>query len=146
MDGRQIYRRRSKTRLSKRTIAIPRFLIESLRRHKDRQLMKRAKVGSTWQDIDLVFCNPYGGYRSRSSTKESFEWLLKKLGLPHMRVHDLRHNASTFLQMVLRMPAKMVQDILGHEDLSMTFDYTHTDLDMQHERMNDLDDFFNGLS
>jgi len=63
-----------------------------------------------------------------------------------MRVHDLRHNASTFLQMVLRMPAKMAQDILGHDDLKMTFDYTHTDLDMQRGMMDDMDTFFSGLS
>lgn len=93
-----------------------------------------------------MFCNPFGGFRSRNSTKVSFDALLKKLELPHMRVHDLRHNASTFLQMVLRVPAKMVQDILGHDDLEMTFDYTHTDLDMQREAMGDLDDFFNGLA
>lgn len=134
-----------KTTKSMRTIALPRFLVASLQRHRERQQARREKVGNKWQDLDLIFCNPFGWYRSRSSTRESFEWLLKKLGLPHMRVHDLRHNASTFLQLVLRMPAKMVQDILGHDDLSMTFDYTHTDLDMQRERMDDLDDFFNGL-
>jgi integrase len=44
------------------------------------------------------------------------------------------------------MPAKMVQDILGHDDLDMTFDYTHTDLDMQRGMMDDLDRFFDGLS
>lgn len=63
-----------------------------------------------------------------------------------MRVHDLRHNASTFLQMVLRMPAKLVQDILGHDDLEMTFDYTHSDLDMQREMMDNMDKFFDNLS
>lgn len=135
-----------KTANSKRTIALPRFLIESLKRHRERQMARRTKVGAAWQDQDLVFCNPFGKYRSRSSTRASFDALLKRVGLPHMRIHDLRHNASTFLQMVLRMPAKMVQDILGHDDLSMTFDYTHTDLDMQRGMMDDLDDFFNDLS
>ena len=72
--------------------------------------------------------------------------LLTGIGLPDMRVHDLRHNASTFLQMVLRMPAKMVQDILGHDDLEMTFDYTHTDLDMQRSMMGDFDQFFRSVS
>ena len=135
-----------KTKKSKRTIVLPRFLVASLKRHKERQNARRAKVGGDWQNLNLVFSNPYGDYRSRSSTKESFEGLLKKIGLPHMRVHDLRHNASTFLQIVLRMPAKLVQDILGHDDLEMTFDYTHSDLDMQREMMDDLDSFFDGLS
>jgi integrase len=135
-----------KSQKSKRTIVLPRFLIESLIRHRQRQLSRRAKVGAAWQDLDLVFCNPVGGFRSRTSTKVSLDALLKKLGLPLMRVHDLRHNASTFLQMVLRVPAKMVQDILGHDDLEMTFDYTHTDLDMQREMMDDLDNFFNELN
>jgi len=135
-----------KTKKSKRTIILPRFLIESLKRHRERQTVQRATVGDSWQDLNLVFCNPSGGFRNRGTTRESFATLLKRIGLPHMRVHDLRHNASTFLQMVLRMPAKMAQDILGHDDLKMTFDYTHTDLDMQRGMMDDMDTFFSGLS
>ena len=135
-----------KSKKSKRTIVLPRFLMESLKRHKKRQTARRARVGDTWQDLDLVFSNPVGGFRSRTSTKVSFDALLRKLGLPPMRVHDLRHNASTFLQIVLRMPAKMVQDILGHDDLEMTFGYTHPDLDMQRSMMGDLDTFFDTLS
>lgn len=98
-----------------------------------------------WQALDLVFCGPTGGYRHQTKTRENFNRLLKKIGLPHMRVHDLRHNASTFLQMVLKMPAKMVQDILGHDDLEMMFDYTHSDLDTQRGMMDDLDRFFHDL-
>lgn len=134
-----------KTKKSKRIIILPRFLLDSLKRHWERQEIQRAKAGDAWQALDLIFCNPTGGYRHQTKTREAFKRLLKKIGLPCMRVHDLRHNASTFLQMVLRMPAKMVQDILGHDDLEMTFDYTHTDLDTQREMMDDLDRFFDDL-
>lgn len=135
-----------KSEKSKRTVVLPRFLLASLQRHKERQEVQRAKAGDAWQNLNLVFCGPTGGYRHQTKTRESFNRLLKKIGLPRMRVHDLRHNASTFLQMVLRMPAKMVQDILGHDDLEMTFDYTHSDLDMQRAMIDDLDKFFDGLS
>lgn len=135
-----------KSKKSKRTVALPLFLIDSLKRHRERQMEQRAKADSSWQDLNLVFCNPSGQFRSRPGIQALMRPLLKKLGLPLMRVHDLRHNASTFLQMVLRVPAKMVQDILGHDDLETTFDYTHTDLDMQREMMDDFDRFFRGLS
>jgi integrase len=135
-----------KTQKSQRTVILPRFLVESLKRHRERQEIQRAKVGESWQALNLVFCNPTGGYRYQADTRKSFHRLVKKIGLPHMRIHDLRHNASTFLQMVLRMPAKMVQDILGHEDLEMTFGYTHPDLDTQREMMDELDRLLDDLS
>ncbi len=134
-----------KTKKSKRTIVLPLFLAASLKRHRERQEAQHAKAGDAWQALDLVFCGPLGGYRHQTKTRENFNRLLKKIGLPHMRVHDLRHNASTFLQMILRMPAKMVQDILGHDDLEQTFDYTHSDLDTQRGMMDDLDRFFDDL-
>lgn len=135
-----------KTSKSKRTIILPLFLVESLKQHRERQLVQRAKAGDAWQENNLVFCGPKGNFGSRRRMVKSMKLLLKEIGLPDMRVHDLRHNASTFLQMVLRMPAKMVQDILGHDDLEMTFDYTHTDLDAQRAMMDEFDQFFNRLS
>lgn len=124
---------------------LPHFLIESLHRHQKRQEARREKAGEAWKDLNLVFCNPHGEFLHPTTIRQNFTALLKRIGFPYMRVHDLRHNASTFLQMILRMPAKLVQDILGHDDLEMTFNYTHSDLDMQREMMDDMDRFFSGL-
>ncbi len=50
--------------------------------------------------------------------------LMKKAGLPPIRLHDLRHTAATILATVAS--PKQVQEFLGHEDISTTMNvYTH---------------------
>ena len=54
-----------------------------------------------------------------------FDQLLISAGLPHIRFHDLRHSAATFL-FSMKVHPKVVQEILGHSQISMTLDiYSH---------------------
>jgi integrase len=45
--------------------------------------------------------------------------LLKKAGLPDIRFHDLRHSTATLL-LSKGVHPKIVQEILGHSEISMT--------------------------
>lgn len=46
-------------------------------------------------------------------------------GLPHMRYHDLRHSAASFLA-AQGVPITVAKDILGHSDIRLTANiYTH---------------------
>jgi integrase len=50
---------------------------------------------------------------------------LKQSGLPEIRFHDLRHSSATLL-LSLGVHPKVVQEILGHSQISMTLDiYSH---------------------
>jgi integrase len=50
---------------------------------------------------------------------------LAKAGLPHIRVHDLRHTVATILLQGGAHP-KLVQDLLGHSTVTLTLDtYSH---------------------
>jgi integrase len=130
-----------KTEKSKRTIALPRFVVRSLEKHRIRQLEVRLQAGSQWQDRDLVFCNAVGYYRNPATTEQAFHRLLVRAGLPSMRIHDLRHSAATLLIMVMKMPPNLVQELLGHDDIETTLGlYTHADPDMQREMMHALDE------
>lgn len=131
-----------KTEASQRTVVLPRFVIRFLARHKVYQQELRAKAGDQWQNLDLVFCGMTGGYRNPAATSKCFYRLLTRAGLPHMRVHDLRHSAATLLATRMKMPANLVQDLLGHEDIEMTLGlYAHSDLEMQRQMMDNLDGF-----
>lgn len=131
-----------KTEASQRTIVLPHFVIRFLARHKVHQQELRAKIGDQWQDLDLVFCGLTGGYRNPAATGKCFYRLLTRAGLSHMRIHDLRHSAATLLANRMKMPANLVQDLLGHDDIEVTLGlYAHTDLEMQRQMMDDLDDF-----
>jgi integrase len=64
--------------------------------------------------------------------KRSYKPLLKRVGLPLMSFHDLRHTFAT-LMMPNEHP-KVVQEMLGHSRIGTTLDtYSHVLPDMQDE-------------
>src|SRR5215212_6745406 len=61
----------------------------------------------------------------------SFKPLLKRLGLPPIRFHDLRHTFATLMLSNGEHP-KIVQEILGHAQITLTLDtYSHVSPRMQ---------------
>ena len=65
--------------------------------------------------------------------------LLERVGLPRVRFHDLRHSAATLL-LSLGVYPKVVQELLGHSQISVTLDtYSHILPDMQRDAMTELD-------
>ena len=99
---------------------------ESLRSHHARQGEERLRVGSLWQDNDLVFPTTTGTTKSGTNlTGRHFKPLLKRAELPAIRLHDLRHTCATILLMAGKHP-KFVQELLGHASISITLDtYSH---------------------
>jgi integrase len=74
----------------------------------------------------LVFCDTHGGpLRKSNLLRRSFLPLLKRAGLSAMRFHDLRHTAATLL-LAQGVHPKIVQERLGHSQISLTLDtYSH---------------------
>ncbi len=59
-----------------------------------------------------------------------------------MRFHDLRHSAATLL-LSMGVHVKVVQEILGHSNITMTADtYSHVLPSMQEDAMSKWDDEF----
>jgi integrase len=115
-----------------RTLLLPQPVCALLKTHRIRQQEARHKAGSTWQEHDLVFCNRWGCLLHEANMRSAFYKVLTKAGLPHMRIHDLRHSASTLLALMGVHP-RVAQEILGHSDMDMTFYYTHVFPSMQQE-------------
>ncbi|MBV9019862.1 MAG: site-specific integrase [Chloroflexi bacterium] len=66
--------------------------------------------------------------------------LQKKADLPDIRFHDLRHSAATLL-LSLGVHPKVVQEILGHSQITMTMDiYSHVLPSMHEEAMHPLNE------
>ena len=73
-----------------------------------------------------------------------FDTLLAEVGLPQMRLHDLRHSAATLL-LSMGVHPKVVQELLGHSHISMTMDtYSHVLPGMQQDAMDKWDNHFGG--
>jgi len=120
--GGLIFRERKGTK--KLTLPVPPQLAPILRAHRTAQLAERLRAGETWQDHDLVFCQPNG--RPIDPRDDSDDWhaLLDEAGVRRARVHDGRHTAGTLL-IEQGVHVRVVQEILGHSDIRLTQRYTH---------------------
>ena len=95
-----------------------------------------------WEDRNLVFCTALGMPLNPNKVLERFKTVLKKAGLPDIRFHDLRHSAATML-LAMGVHPKVVQELLGHNQISMTMDiYSHVLPTMQKEAMDKMNDAF----
>jgi len=80
------------------------------------------KVNGAW-----LFHAPQGGPLSEGNWKRSVRWstAIKTIGVPTLRVHDLRHTAAS-VWLGSGADPKVVQRILGHASAAMTMDlYGH---------------------
>jgi integrase len=71
----------------------------------------------------LVFTTPTGAPLNARVLLRAFQGKLGEAGLPKVRFHDLRHACSSLLQAGGISP-KVVQEQLGHADMTMTLRYT----------------------
>ena len=85
-----------------------------------------------WQDTGLVFTWEDGRAYHPEYLSQAFERLVKKLGLPPVRLHDLRHCAAT-LSLAAGVHMKKIQVLLGHSSYSLTAD-TYTSVLPQFEK------------
>lgn len=129
-----------KTAKSRRQIKLPLFVVEILIKHQAQQNEHRCKNPETWLDKGLVFTGATGNYISLTTLRKTFNNVLKQAGLPHMRFHDLRHSAATIMLSKGTHP-KVVQEILGHSQISVTLDvYSHVLPSMQEDVTKRWDD------
>jgi integrase len=128
-----------KTQKSRRTILIAPFALQALKEHALRQLEEKKKAGTSWQEHDYVFSTSRGTHLNPTrDVLDQLKALLKKADLPAIRFHDLRHSAATLL-LSLGVHPKVVQEILGHSQITMTMDiYSHVLPGMQQEAMSRL--------
>jgi integrase len=114
-----------------------------LKVHRIRQVEGRLKA-EVYKDEDLVFADSIGEPLHPNSVAYRFNRLIAKARLPRIRFHDLRHTAAT-LMLANNIHPKIVQERLGHADVSMTLNrYSHVTMDMQREAADRLDNLIGG--
>ncbi len=120
-----------KTKLSKREILLSDDVVSALTEY-DR---RRAENSEGW------FLRIRNGKRiSSNSLNNRFNRVQRKLSLPHIRFHDLRHTYATVM-MKNGINPKIVSRILGHSSVGITLDlYSHYDIDMQRPALAEITD------
>ncbi len=95
----------------------------ALRARQAAQARQRAACGAAWPDNDLVFTDDEGYHLVPNTVSNHIQATLKRAGLGHLRLHDLRHGASTLLS-VVGAPERIKMGILGHTRPAQSIDYT----------------------
>ena len=92
-----------------------------------------------WQNKNLVFSNAEGGYLSYRTVYDCFKRIVRKMGHPDLRFHDLRHTYAT-LSLKGGDDVKTVQNNLGHASAKITMDtYAHATQDMRRDSANRME-------
>ena len=109
-----------------RSIQLTPQAVQALERHREAQADHRAKLGEIWKENGLVFPSTMGTPMNPDNlVSRSFKPLLRRAGLPMIRFHDLRHTFG-YLMIEAGEHPKIVQEILGHSQISLTLDtYSH---------------------
>ncbi len=114
-----------KTPRSRRTLALDSRTVAVLTEHRETQAELKRLVGERYVDQDFVFTRPDGSPIHPDYLSQTFERSVRRLGLPKIRLHDLRHTHAT-LGLAAGVPAKVMSERLGHATVSFTLDvYTH---------------------
>jgi integrase len=127
--GRETIADRTKGR-EDRAIAIEPPVAEALKRHRVMQHERRL-ASATWHDLNLVFDRGDGMWLGQNTWQKWHAAFCERIGVPKIRLHDLRHTAAT-LMVRQGIHPEMISTILGHATIAITMDrYSHLSVDDQ---------------
>ena len=89
--------------------------------YKARRATWQLKAGPVWPETGLFFVRPDGRAWHPSSVSQRFRRLVKRAGLPPIRLHDLRHVSAT-VALDAGVDIKIVSEQLGHSTTTLTRD------------------------
>ena len=113
-----------KTARSRRTLPLPRVLVDALREHRRAQELEREEA-SSWHDSGLVFTTSKGTMIEPRNLNRFLDEAIARAGLRRIRFHDLRHTCASLL-LAQGVSPRVVMEVLGHSQMSMTTDlYGH---------------------
>jgi len=113
-----------KSHRSTRTLSLPAFLVEALKRCRKSQNERRLMLGESWHELDLV-CERGDGQPLRPDTiSKQFRTVARAADLD-ITFHGLRHTHAS-LMLAAGADLKVTSSRLGHSSISITADlYTH---------------------
>lgn len=133
-----------KTDAALRVVYVPNALLSSLRAHYEHIIRERAVLADEYLPHDLVVCTKNGNWVHPNNFRRAFKVTVQLLGIPEIRLHDLRHTHATFL-MANKVNPKIIQERLGHKNVMVTLNtYSHVMPSMQLEAAGTFDELFKG--
>ncbi|MFF0371236.1 site-specific integrase [Micromonospora sp. NPDC005087] len=115
------HQKRPKSDAGNREVILDPDTVAVLTAYKARRAAWRLAARREWPDTGLFFVRPDGRPWHPSAVTQRFRRLVKRAGLPPIRLHDLRHGAATFA-LDAGVDIKVVSDQLGHSTTTLTRD------------------------
>ena len=130
-----------------RMITVAPSVMNLLKKQKSQQAQMRLLAGKAWNNsLDLVFTNELGGHLSHFTVYIHFKRIVKELGMPEERFHDLRHSFAV-ASIESGDDIKTVQSNLGHATASFTLDvYGHISQKMRQQSADRMEQFIQKVS
>ena len=130
-----------------RVVTVAKAVMDILREEKEWQEHNREIAELVWQnDWNLVFTNEIGGHLCHFTVYRRFKEVVKEIGLPKERFHDLRHSFAV-VSLESGDDIKTVQTNLGHATSSFTLDvYGHVSQNMRRQSAERMNSFIQTVS
>ncbi|MFD7480859.1 tyrosine recombinase XerC [Streptomyces sp. NPDC059837] len=110
----------TKTRKSRRTIALPRQVVDVLEEHLRWQRQERASKGTEWSPAGRVFTTRSGEPLDAANVRRDFKAIVKKAGLePEWTPRELRHSFVSLLS-DHGIPLERIALLVGHSSQATT--------------------------
>ena len=131
-----------KTSRSTRTIKLPAEIFKYLKRLRLQQKERQLMLGPKYAVSNAVLQNDMGEPLHPSLLYRWYRTFTDSVGLPHIRLHDLRHTHASMLA-YMKTDKMQISERLGHSQLSTTMNiYTHLFLDADQQIADDLSDVY----
>ena len=138
-----------------RTVALPRFAIEALRRHRAAQAAERLAAGPLWRpavvldgpderEANLVFRRLDGAPIRQDELEDHLTELCEHASVPRLTPHKLLRHGGATLMLAQGASLATIREILGHSTVKVTEMYAHVLDDAKREVADRLDDLLGG--
>lgn len=117
-----IYTKEPKTSSSYRNVSIPDSVVEMLEEYKLWYDNQKELCGEFWHDSDRLFVQDNGKPMHPDTISKWFGKFIKKIGLPVINFHGIRHTNATLL-ISQNVDVAVVAARLGHAQISTTFNF-----------------------
>jgi len=111
----------TKTRKSRRSLAMPERAVRALESHRVTQARIRTEAGANWQDNNLVFSTRVGTAQDVNNVRRDFRKVIKAAGLvaEEWTPRELRHSFVSLLS-DSGMAIEQISRLVGHSSTAVT--------------------------
>ena len=122
LSDKGIFTKCPKTESSIREVSIPNFIVSLLKEYKLWYEEQKLIVGDFWHESNRLFVQDNGNPIHPSTISKWFINFIKKIGLPIITFHGLRHTNATLL-IAGQVDVATVSARLGHAQITTTYNF-----------------------